>query len=40
MADAVGEKNANLGEVRNRLTLRIPRGFAITTAAFDRLNRQ
>ncbi|HEX5682316.1 MAG TPA: PEP/pyruvate-binding domain-containing protein, partial [Desulfobacterales bacterium] len=36
MADAVGEKNANLGEVRNRLSLRIPRGFAITTTAFDR----
>jgi pyruvate,water dikinase len=36
MADNVGEKNANLGEVRNRLALRIPRGFAITTAAFDR----
>jgi pyruvate,water dikinase len=36
MAEAVGEKNANLGEVRNRLGLRVPRGFAITTAAFDR----
>jgi pyruvate,water dikinase len=36
MAEAVGEKNANLGEVRNRLGLRVPQGFAITTAAFDR----
>ena len=35
MAGAVGEKNSNLGEVMNRLGLRIPRGFAITTAAFD-----
>ena len=34
--DAVGEKNANLAEVRNRVGLNVPRGFAITTAAFDR----
>jgi pyruvate,water dikinase len=36
MAEVVGEKNANVAEVRNRLGLRVPRGFAITTAAFDR----
>ena len=35
MADAVGEKNANIAEVHNRAGLLIPRGFAITTAAFD-----
>ena len=33
--DAVGEKNANVAEVRNRAGLKVPRGFAITTAAFD-----
>jgi len=32
--DAVGGKNANLGEVRNKVGLRVPEGFAITTAAF------
>ena len=36
MVDAVGEKNANIAEVRNRAGLSVPRGFAITTAAFDR----
>ncbi|HYR02905.1 MAG TPA: PEP/pyruvate-binding domain-containing protein, partial [Syntrophobacteria bacterium] len=35
MVDAVGEKNANVAEVRNRVGLPVPRGFAITTAAFD-----
>jgi pyruvate,water dikinase len=35
LADAVGEKNANIAEVRNQVQLAVPRGFAITTAAFD-----
>ncbi|MEZ4526701.1 MAG: PEP/pyruvate-binding domain-containing protein [Desulfobacterales bacterium] len=34
MAESVGEKNANLGEVMNRVGLPVPRGFAITAAAF------
>jgi pyruvate,water dikinase len=33
MVDVVGGKNANLGEVANRVGLPVPRGFAITTAA-------
>lgn len=36
MADAVGEKNATVAEVQNRMGLTVPKGFAITTAAFDR----
>lgn len=35
-AETVGEKNANLAEVSNRVGLRVPRGFAITTAGFER----
>ena len=35
MVDWVGGKSANLGEVTNRVRLPIPRGFAITTRAFD-----
>lgn len=35
LADAVGEKNANVAEVHNQVHLAVPRGFAITTAAFD-----
>ena len=33
-ADVVGGKNANIAEVRNRLDLPAPEGFAITTRAF------
>ncbi|MGE5257872.1 MAG: PEP/pyruvate-binding domain-containing protein, partial [Hyphomicrobiales bacterium] len=35
LTEAVGEKNANVAEVRNRAHLPVPRGFAITTSAFD-----
>jgi pyruvate,water dikinase len=35
MADWVGGKNANLGEVRNRAGLPTPDGFAVTTRAFE-----
>ena len=35
MVDFVGGKNANLGEMKSRLNLPIPKGFAVTTTAFD-----
>ena len=35
MTDWVGGKSANLGEVQNRAGLPVPKGFAITTSAFD-----
>ncbi len=35
MADVVGGKNANLGEIGQRVGLPHPRGFAITSTAFD-----
>lgn len=35
MVDAVGGKSANLGEILNRVGLPVPRGFAITTTAFQ-----
>ena len=36
MSDYVGEKMATLGELRNRLGLKIPEGFVISTYAFKR----
>ena len=36
MIDWVGGKNANLGEIANRVGLPVPPGFAVTTAAYDR----
>ena len=36
LTDQVGGKMANIGEVANRLQLKIPNGFAITTHAYHR----
>ena len=36
MSDYVGEKMATLGELRNRLGLKVPEGFVISTYAFKR----
>jgi len=33
---SVGGKNAALGEVKNRLKLLVPMGFAVTTTAYER----
>lgn len=38
--DWVGGKNANLGEIKNKLDLPVPDGFAISTRAFDDFIRQ
>ena len=35
MTESVGGKSANLGEISNLVHLPIPKGFAITTAAFE-----
>ena len=35
MADWVGGKNANLGELKNKVDMPVPEGFAITTRACD-----
>ncbi|HUI67492.1 MAG TPA: PEP/pyruvate-binding domain-containing protein [Nitrospirota bacterium] len=39
MLREVGGKNAHLSEVKNRLSLRVPDAFVITTAAFDEFMR-
>lgn len=36
MVDDVGGKSANLGEMRNKVGLSVPRGFAVTVSAFHR----
>jgi len=36
MIDVVGSKMASLGEVKNRLHVKVPEGFVITAAAFEK----
>jgi pyruvate,water dikinase len=36
MAELAGGKNANLGEIRNRLRISTPDGFVLSTAAYER----
>jgi pyruvate,water dikinase len=35
MADLVGSKLANLGEIRKGISVKVPRGFAITSSAYE-----
>ncbi len=36
MADVIGSKMANIGEMKNRLNLTVPEGFVITAAAYKK----
>jgi pyruvate,water dikinase len=39
LTDQVGSKMANVGEVRNKLRLRVPNGFVISASAYERFFR-